>query len=79
MVLQSNGNYHRVDPSSTGFYDSVFIGGFSGHFDVNSSTQLGIFHDMCHIDARYGTGVGYWGGSQHYPLIYHSKIYIKII
>lgn len=57
-------DYHRVDPSSTGFYDSVFIGGLSDHFDVNSSTRLGIFHDMCHIEAKHEIGIGYWGGSR---------------
>ena len=49
LVLKSNYDYHRVDPPSTGFFDTVFAGYFGGHLVGNQFTFTGIFHDMCHF------------------------------
>ena len=47
--------------------------GFGSTWRVRTIT--GIFHDNDTSKTSYGDS----GGSRHYPLIYHSKIYIKII
>ena len=78
MVLQTNGNYHRFDYNSTGIYPTLFVGFSAINESPDESTRIGIFLDVCHYFSNVGDA-DYWSCSQHYPLIYHSKISIEII
>lgn len=78
MVLQSNGNYHRIDSNSTGIFPTLHVGYCATHVSPDGLNTSGIFHDMCHFFLNIDEA-GDWSCSQHYPLIYHSEIYIKII
>ena len=78
MVLKTNYDYHNAalnDPNSV-----VNVGGY--WYDTLAypsgwpSNCYGLF--LNHYWA-YTRVCGDWSGSRHYPLIYHSKIYIKII
>ena len=78
MVLQTNGNYHRFDYNSTGIYPTLFVGFSAINESPDGLGTSGIFHDMCHFFLNVDEAHD-WSCSQHYPLIYHSKISIEII
>lgn len=69
MVLQSNDDYH-YNQSGSGVIDCMY-----GGEPYDSPQTCGLWDGIA--PAYFTANNDY--GSRHYPLIYHSKIYIKII